>query len=533
MPLESGTMVTANVRLLSPIGEGAMGSVWLAEHLTLETEVAVKFIHDDLQANRNEAVARFQREAAVAAKIRSPHIVQVFDQGQMVDGTPYIVMELLQGESLDDRLARVQRLSMRQTAQIVSQVAKGLRAAHAAGVVHRDIKPANIFLVPHEDGKLIKLVDFGVAKAVKMPESRKLTQDGLLVGTPEYICRDQIASTAPADFRTDLWALAVVAYECLIGEVPFGGSTVGMVCANVLLGKFARPSTLRSDLPAGLDAWFDRCFAEDPANRFQSAREMALAFVRLLPTRTSDIEADLLERGTANFSLMPPPGGVASSRRGTEVGLASSQNSGTLPSVDEGDSDWANTDPDDDDDLALGLGRGDGGEPEARASSSSSGSRASKLRTTSSASGIASEALSLPVTRPRPVMLGAAALALVVVLVGGWLALRTPSDPASAASSAAPSSSAAVAPTSTPSTIPAVATVSPSTEPTAAATSEPAAAPAASSAATTATPPPRVAPSSRPAPPSAGEPKNSAGGKPSARPVVSKPSGGSGDDLGF
>jgi serine/threonine protein kinase len=126
MGLDSGTMVTANVRLLSPIGEGAMGSVWLAEHLTLETEVAVKFILDKVP-NREDAVTRFKREAAVAAKIRSPHIVQVFDQGLMGDGTPYIVMELLEGESLDVRLERVCRLTMRQTAQVVSQVAKGLR----------------------------------------------------------------------------------------------------------------------------------------------------------------------------------------------------------------------------------------------------------------------------------------------------------------------------------------------------------------------------------------------------------------------
>jgi len=316
MGLDSGTMVTANVRLLSPIGEGAMGSVWLAEHLTLETEVAVKFILDKVP-NHEDAVTRFKREAAVAAKIRSPHIVQVFDQGLMGDGTPYIVMELLEGESLDVRLERVRRLTMRQTAQVVSQVAKGLRAAHKVGIVHRDVKPANIFLVPTDEGKLIKLVDFGVAKTTRMPEARKLTQDGLLIGTPEYISRDQIVSGASADHHADLWALAVVAYECLVGEVPFGGSTIGMVCANIVAGDYVLPSKVRDDLPVALDRWFEKCFANEPSKRFFSARDMALAFVRAVPTRVTDIEADLLESGQARFSS--PPKAI---RRGTKVGVA-------------------------------------------------------------------------------------------------------------------------------------------------------------------------------------------------------------------
>ena len=308
-------MVTTNVRLVSPIGEGAMGSVWLAEHLTLETEVAVKFILAKV-ANREEAVTRFKREAAVAAKIKSPHIVQVFDQGQMEDGTPYIVMERLEGESLDLRLERVRRLTMRQTAQIVSQVAKGLRAAHKVGIVHRDIKPSNIFLVPVDEGKLIKLVDFGVAKSVRMPEARKLTGDGLLIGTPEYISREQIVDGSAADHRADLWALAVVAYECLIGEVPFGGSTIGMVCANIVLGVYALPSQLREDVPSAIDDWFAKCFATDPEQRFISARDMALAFVRAVPTRVGDIESELLDVGEARFSVMP-----AGIRHGTKVGV--------------------------------------------------------------------------------------------------------------------------------------------------------------------------------------------------------------------
>jgi serine/threonine protein kinase len=179
------------------------------------------------------------------------------------------------------------------------------------------VKPANIFLVPTDEGKLIKLVDFGVAKTTRMPEARKLTQDGLLIGTPEYISRDQIVSGASADHHADLWALAVVAYECLVGEVPFGGSTIGMVCANIVAGDYVLPSKVRDDLPVALDRWFEKCFATEPSKRFFSARDMALAFVRAVPTRVTDIEADLLESGQARFSS--PPKAIG---RGTKVGVA-------------------------------------------------------------------------------------------------------------------------------------------------------------------------------------------------------------------
>lgn len=467
-------MVTANVRLLSPIGEGAMGEVWLAEHLTLETHVAVKFIHANVPANRDEAVARFRREAAVAAKIRSPHIVQVFDQGVMDEGTPYIVMELLEGESLEARLERVGRLTMRQTAQIVSQVAKGLRAAHKVGIVHRDIKPANIFLVPVEDGKLIKLVDFGIAKTLRMPESRKLTQDGLLIGTPEYICRDQIASASEANDQSDMWSLAVVAYECLVGEVPFGGSTVGMVCANVLMGKFAPPSQVRSDVPPDIDAWFSRCFDPEPAKRFASAREMALEFVRMLP-RVTDIEADLLDTSGPRFSQPP-------SARGTTVGIATRSSAPrpkprSLGDADahalSGDSDWGAVAFEEEDSIDVASARGSRASaprpsiPRPSGRPASRSTKPSMLRPEDASEPASDQRPSfvapvvspgsdpppaLPVRTMRLEIVGAAVAALAVAGVVMWFAVGRSDEEPSAPTVAAPNVPPAVeAPAAAPS----------------------------------------------------------------------------------
>jgi serine/threonine-protein kinase len=160
-----GMSVTPNVRLVRPLGRGGMGSVWLAEHLALDTRVAVKFISPDVPKSLLPALLeRFQREAKAAAKIRSPHVVEIKDLGAMPGGGPFIVMELLEGESLGDRLERIGTMSPPETATLVAQVAKALGAAHALGVLHRDIKPDNIFLMMAHDELLVKVLDFGIAK---------------------------------------------------------------------------------------------------------------------------------------------------------------------------------------------------------------------------------------------------------------------------------------------------------------------------------------------------------------------------------
>lgn len=287
-------MVSQNVRLTRPLGEGAMGSVWVADHLTLETEVAVKFISAALASSDPEILTRFVREASLAAKIKSPHVVQTFDQGVMADGTPYIVMERLEGESLQEMIERLDRIDLARTAQIVVQVARALSKAHDLGIVHRDIKPDNIFITQTEDGLFAKVLDFGIAKQTQaLPKMGGLTSPGVMVGTPEYMSPEQVLSAKDVDYRADLWALAVTAYYCLTGELPFTAEALGTLCVKLLDGKFTPPSELDPELPPGFDDFFTKALAHAPGDRFENAREMASELVRLARSGSAVIADDL------------------------------------------------------------------------------------------------------------------------------------------------------------------------------------------------------------------------------------------------
>ncbi|HZO17209.1 MAG TPA: serine/threonine-protein kinase [Polyangiaceae bacterium] len=275
MDFAPGAVVRDNVRLLRPLAEGAMGSVWVAEHQTLGTEVAVKFL---ARRDSSEALERFLREARTAARIKNQHVTRIFDQGVTSDGTPFIVMELLEGETLAARLERDTKLAVEETSIILSQLAEALEAAHRLGVVHRDIKPANVFLVRSDDRTLVKVIDFGIAKATELPPVNNLTGGGMMLGTPEYMSPEQVMSSRDVDYRADCWALAVVAYEMLTGARPFTGRDIGELCCTLLVGKFSPPSTLVSELPSSLDAWFSRALHIEPDERFASASAMANAF---------------------------------------------------------------------------------------------------------------------------------------------------------------------------------------------------------------------------------------------------------------
>jgi len=260
-----------------------MGSVWVADHLTLGTQVAVKFISRDLAAEP-QMLTRFQREATAAAQIKSPHVVQVFDNGVTDDGQPYIVMELLHGEDLDVRIERLGRLSLAETLVVVRHTCKALAVAHRLGIVHRDIKPANLFVVDVEGEPFVKVLDFGIAKRRSEPgHVSGLTSTGAMVGTPHFMSPEQVTSSRDAAPSSDLWAVAVVAYSCLLGRRPFEGETVGALAIAINSAHFLAPSMVDPTLPPALDAWFDRALARELADRFASAKELADAFVAAVP----------------------------------------------------------------------------------------------------------------------------------------------------------------------------------------------------------------------------------------------------------
>ena len=261
--------------------------MWLAEHLVLKTEVAVKLLSPEL-ATDEEALARFRREATAIAQLKSPHIVRIHDVGS-AEGTPFFVMERLEGEDLSHRLDRVKRLPLGVVTAIVVQMCKALARVHELGVVHRDLKPGNLFLTDVDGDLVVKLVDFGIAKQ-STAEALNATSDGAVLGTPLYMSPEQVLSTKDVTPASDLYSLGVVVYECLAGAPPFDGETLGALCVSIAHGRYTPICTVDPSLPKTLDAWFARAFSPVPTKRFASAQEMAETFLVAARGRSSVME---------------------------------------------------------------------------------------------------------------------------------------------------------------------------------------------------------------------------------------------------
>jgi serine/threonine protein kinase len=274
-PVTAGTILADKYRLISLLGRGGMGSVWRAERMGWQAPVAIKLMNA-MDVHDSPALARFQREARLAASLRSIHVVQVLDDGvDPATDTPFIVMELLDGESLAERLQRVKRLRAPVVAQIVTQIARALGRAHDAGLIHRDLKPDNILIVRNDDEELVKVLDFGIAKWMSGPPGHSGgTLQGQMLGTPAYMSPEHFANSSHLDHHADLWSLGVIAFECMTGVRPFQGETLVSLALSVCSGKFSMASSL-AEVPEGFDVWFARAVAQDPAHRFSSARVMA------------------------------------------------------------------------------------------------------------------------------------------------------------------------------------------------------------------------------------------------------------------
>ncbi len=282
MELAPGTMVTANVRLDKPMAQGGMGSVWLADHLGLDAKVAVKFIASELVGRDPTLRERFKREASICARLRSVHVVQTFDHGVTDDGTPYIVMELLQGRTYTDMVERMGPRSPREVGVILSQVGKVLHRAHELGIAHRDIKPDNIFILDDDYELFVKVLDFGIAKTTQSSSGDVVTKTGAIVGSPEFMSPEQAINSKDVDHRTDLFSLAVVAYYGLTGALPFDEDEERPFWIQLTSGEHKPVSTRRPGLSTDFDAWFVKALAPKPQDRFQTARELADSFGQLV-----------------------------------------------------------------------------------------------------------------------------------------------------------------------------------------------------------------------------------------------------------
>ena len=274
-PVSFKRLLSSRYRLERRLGRGGMGTVYKATDTFLERAVAVKLIREDLVTS-GDAAERFRREAKAAAAFAHPNLVTVHDFGVDSDGRVFLVMELLEGVTLRQRLEQQKKFSTQPILQVLGGVCAGLEAAHEHALIHRDLKPENIFLAQSREGEVVKILDFGLAKFLaSSTNSLAATVDtvsGVLVGTPQYMSPDQLNGDA-ASAAWDIWALAVITYEMLTGTQPFPASSVGQMQHSIINGRFTPVSTCLSDAPAEWQQFFERALSPQTAVRPQSAKE--------------------------------------------------------------------------------------------------------------------------------------------------------------------------------------------------------------------------------------------------------------------
>jgi serine/threonine protein kinase len=267
-----GSIVASRFRIAHRIGEGGMGAVYLAEHVALGKKVAIKILHAEMHSNP-EVRARFKREAMAMAQLEHENIVAATDFGQLEDGAFFLAMEFIEGQSLRDLLAKSGRLAVLRALKILRQIASALTRAHSLSIVHRDLKPENILIV-HRPGseEVVKIIDFGIARFTSGDGERPLTQTGVIFGTPHYMAPEQ-ALGRRVDAAADQYAFGVLAFELLTGRKPFDHENLLELLDLHVNGAIPRATSVATDLPAAIDAVFDRLLAKSPIERFSSVAD--------------------------------------------------------------------------------------------------------------------------------------------------------------------------------------------------------------------------------------------------------------------
>jgi serine/threonine-protein kinase len=276
--IQPGLVIGGKYRLEQEIGRGSMGTVYRAVHVTLGQRVAIKLISGE-HLQSSEARKRFSVEAKAAAKLRSQHVVQVYDDGETPEGNPYIVLEYLEGETLEQRLEREHDLPLLDAVRIVAHVSRALARAHAQGIVHRDLKPANIFLVKSEYdefGWIAKVLDFGIAKLDNQGE-KGTTQAGTVLGTPLFMSPEQIRGASSVDHRADLYSLGMCSFHMLTGDYAYYSPNYSDILVSICTLPLPSLRAAAPWVPPAVEQWFQRACAREPLERFQSADEMSEA----------------------------------------------------------------------------------------------------------------------------------------------------------------------------------------------------------------------------------------------------------------
>src|SRR5688572_11522572 len=263
--LSAGQIVADKYRIERVIGTGGMGVVVAATHVELDQRVAIKLLRDV----SDEALARFQREARLLVRLKNPHVARVFDVGALDDDTPYIVMELLEGEDLNAILGARGRLEVEEAVDHVLQACEAVAEAHALGMVHRDLKPANLFLARGPGGSsVVKILDFGVSKMLdQRPPGEEttggLTNEGVALGSPGYMAPEQMASSRDVDARADIFSLGAILYRLVSGQPPYKGNSIISVLASMAMEPFPTLRSVAPDVPEAFAAIVEQCLAQD------------------------------------------------------------------------------------------------------------------------------------------------------------------------------------------------------------------------------------------------------------------------------
>ena len=276
-PLAPGTLLAGKFRIERALGAGAMGAVYAIHHELTRHRRALKLLHAEVR-EVPEIVRRFLNEASAAGRAGSPHLVETFDAGTLPSGEPYLVMELLEGETLTALMERERLLEPALAAELAAQAAEGIEAAHGAGIIHRDLKPDNLFVTQRGSRPFVKILDFGVSKfATASAGGMTRTRAGAMYGSPAYMSPEQITGAADVDPRTDVFALGVVLYQTLTGVLPFDAPTLEALSLRIVLGEPTPIETLRPGLQPGLVNVVRRALAPKREERFDSARAFAEA----------------------------------------------------------------------------------------------------------------------------------------------------------------------------------------------------------------------------------------------------------------
>jgi eukaryotic-like serine/threonine-protein kinase len=327
--VKAGDVLAGKYRVERVLGVGGMGVVVAAHHIQLDEKVALKFLLPHALSNA-EAMARFEREARAAVKIKSEHVARVSDVGKLESGSPYMVMEYLHGSDLAAVLQKRGALPIDESVEYVLQACEAIAEAHALGIIHRDLKPANLFCIRRADGRMsVKVLDFGISKLTNTAgtDDKNMTRTTAIMGSPLYMSPEQMQASKNVDARSDVWALGVILFELVCGKPPFDAEVVTELVIKIATQPPASIRSLRTEVPPGLEQIIMRCLEKDAGKRYRNVGELALALESFAPKRArSSIDRILGTMESAGISMAPP----AADATGGADGGAPMPGSGTV-----------------------------------------------------------------------------------------------------------------------------------------------------------------------------------------------------------